>query len=81
MTRQMPEWCADPSEVLRLLRWMHCNDDYGPLEIETVFEVLEKPWHWHDEWLAMERGEGGESIATLLQASIALARGAKGART
>lgn len=51
--RPMPEWCANPSEIARLLRWMHEHDDYGPIDLDTVWEVLEKPWHWDREYSQM----------------------------
>lgn len=55
--RAMPEWCASPVECGRLLRWMHGHDELGPIELSTVWEVLEKPWHWNDEYSRMIREE------------------------
>jgi hypothetical protein len=48
--REMPEWCSDPVECGRFLRWMHEHDELGPIELETVWCVLEKPWHWTAEY-------------------------------
>jgi hypothetical protein len=81
MTRHLPDWCTDPGEIIRLLRWMHVHDAYGPLKVDTIFEVLDTPWSWDPEYREMARGGGGDSLAPLLEASLALARGAKGART
>ena len=54
------EWYADHYEILRLLRWLHEHEEHGPLEIEHVFDVLEKPWHWDEEYSTMVR----EQMAT-----------------
>ncbi len=48
-----PKWCDDTGELLRLLRWMHEDDELGPLEPENFFEVLEKPWHFDAEYNRM----------------------------
>ena len=61
--RPMPSWCADPGECGRLLRWLHEHDDKGPITMATVFEVLEKPWHWDGEYEAMILEQEAEQAA------------------
>jgi hypothetical protein len=48
-----PAWCDDPHEILALLRWMHADDELGPLDMDNVFEILEKPWHFDAEYQRM----------------------------
>ena len=46
------DWWADPSEIARLLR--HLRDGDG-LDVGEAIEIVEKPWHWDDEYLEMTK--------------------------
>jgi hypothetical protein len=60
MSRECPAWCLDPAEILRLLRWMNDDPENGPIDISVAFAVLEKPWHWDEEWKEMDREQRSE---------------------
>jgi hypothetical protein len=59
---------------------MNEHDEYGPLDVERAIDVMEKPWNFSTEYTEMVDAQESE-LEPLLASSLALARGAKGART
>jgi hypothetical protein len=47
------DWWQDTGELSALLRWLHKHDEHGPLEVDNCIEIVEKPWHWSEEYAEM----------------------------
>jgi hypothetical protein len=48
--RAMPEWCSDPGEIARLLRWLKDGDG---LDLDEAIYIVSKPWKWDQEYQEM----------------------------
>lgn len=83
-----PPWWTDHSEIARLICWL---DERGELtDIRDAAYLVEKPWKWTAEYEAMcegqsegpglARADSDAGLEPLLEASLAVVRGAKGGR-
>lgn len=46
-------WWQDCGEIARLVRYLHADDQYGPLDVDNCLEIVEKPWNWNAEYQEM----------------------------
>lgn len=46
-------WWHTPANIASLLSWL--NDQPGGIDVKTCIEIVEKPWHWGDEYDDMLR--------------------------
>ena len=63
MIIEQHSWFDDTAEIARLLRWLTDHERDQPVtELTDIIGVVEKPWHWGNEYEAMlkEQGERGE---------------------
>ena len=54
MTRLATYWWEDQENILLLAQWM-ADEGY---EARALVEMLEKPWHWDDEWCECVKHRG-----------------------
>jgi hypothetical protein len=81
-------WWDDSGNIAALLRWLRDGDG---IALDEAIYVVEKPWNWEEEWQAMQAAqtrpdlakcedEDRDCLVPLLEASVAMARGARRGR-
>lgn len=80
-------WWNDTANVAELLEWL---DEREGIDLTIACDILRKPYNWNAEWQEMRAEKDGPELAriahvddgldALLEASVAVARGARGRR-
>lgn len=79
-------WHEDSTEIARLVRWLDAGDGCS---LTTVLDILDRPDRWQPEYeqmcaearrdtIPVAKCEAEDDLSPLLEASIALTRGARG---